>query len=140
MGPILCQFAKADGPCCENCHLFSLLGKKPVGCLLSPQLHIKPATVYVQSQIHSVHQLQSSKCRCPQLIIPAHSRVTSSSEGCSFWAVSQPVIFFFFFKSAPFWSLKTCLKVCFLFKVVSSNERITIIGTNLPFQFGNERD
>lgn len=47
----------------------------------SPQRHIKPATVYVQSQIHSVHQLQSSKSRCLQLIIPAHFRVTSSSEG-----------------------------------------------------------
>lgn len=36
---------------------------------------------------------------------------------------SQPArVIFFFFKSAPFWSLKTCLKVCFLFKVVSSNE------------------
>lgn len=31
-GPIFCQFAEADGPCYESYHL---LGKKPVGCLLS---------------------------------------------------------------------------------------------------------
>lgn len=56
MGPIFCQFAEADGPCCESC---PLLGKKPVGCLLSPLLHIKPATVCLQSQIHSAHQLRA---------------------------------------------------------------------------------
>ena len=87
-----CQFAEADGPCRESYHL---LGKKPVGCLLSPRLHIKPATVYVQSQIHSVHQLQSSKCRCPRLIIPAHSRGTSSSDGYSRQAARQSFVFFF---------------------------------------------
>lgn len=55
MGPIFCQFAEADGPCCESC---PLLGKKPVGCLLSPLLHIKPATVCVQSWIHSVQSFR----------------------------------------------------------------------------------
>lgn len=93
-GPILFQFAEAKSPCCESRHL---PGEEPVGCLLSPRLHIKPATVYAQSQIHSVHQLQSSKCRCPQLIIPAHSRGTSSSEGCSRQSASQSHGFFVFF-------------------------------------------
>lgn len=91
--PSSSNLLRQKSPCCESHHL---LGKKPVGCLLSPWLHIKPATVYAQSQLHSVHQLQSSKCRCPQLIIPAHSRGTSSSEGCSRQSASQSHLLFFF--------------------------------------------